>query len=367
MHAVITPDARLLLQGVTGPLQIDDARWERILRLARMSGLHGRLAAVNASNPTLTEPVRRHLTSAARVAAHRTQMLHAELAALAALCTDDFPVVVLKGGAYLLQEQAIAVGRFVSDVDLLVPRDHLRTMEHRLRSAGWTSAPLHAYDERYYRDWSHETPPMRFPGRLLEVDLHHAITPVTGSLHFDPQPLFEASEPLPGSPLRTLSHEDQVLHACLHCFHDGDLGLRLREVVDIDGLLRTFAERPGFWERLVRRALKLGVHRPLWYALHFAAEWLQHPVPRHAMDVLPVPSNSARRWMDALVPLAMLPSDPDHPVPPLVAFARTAMLTRYHLLRMPPRLLIPHLIRKTWRRLRARHENASPEGDAGQA
>ena len=74
-------------------------------------------------------------------AAHQPKLSCAEVAALSELCTDDFPVVLLKGGAYLLQEQAIAVGRFVSDVDLLVPRDHLRTMEHRLRSAGVPPLP----------------------------------------------------------------------------------------------------------------------------------------------------------------------------------------------------------------------------------
>jgi hypothetical protein len=38
---------------------------------------------------------------------------------------------------------------------------------------------IDAYAERYYREWSHELPPMRFPGHPVEVDLHHTITPVT--------------------------------------------------------------------------------------------------------------------------------------------------------------------------------------------
>jgi hypothetical protein len=281
-------------------------------------------------------------------------MARAELFHLAPLVGADFPVIVLKGGAYILQRRKLADGRFISDVDLLVPGEHLRTMENRLRAAGWQAEKLDPYDERYYRDWSHETPPMRFPGHSLEVDLHHAITPVTGSLAFDPAGLFERSEPIPGTPFRALCAEDQVLHACLHCFHDGELDLRVREVVDIDGLLRTFADNEGFWGLLVARAAELGLQHPLWYGLHFAQAWLECPVPSNVLKSLPTPTSLRRAAMDVLVPLAMLPPDPDFPPTFRVRLARTLMQIRYHLLRMPPQLLAPHLARKSLRRLRAR-------------
>lgn len=347
-------DIALLMRGLREPLSIDEARWERLLRIARASGLHARLAAANLDKATTTDVVRRHLLSSARIAAYRAQMVRAELFHLTPLVTDDFPVIVLKGGAYILQGRALAEGRFVSDVDLLVPNAHLRAMESRLRAAGWQPEKLDPYDERYYRDWSHETPPMRFPGHSLEVDLHHAITPVTGSLAFDPASLFARSEPIPGTPFRALCAEDQVLHACLHCFHDGELDLRVREVVDIDGLLRTFAARGGFWDRLLARAAELGLQRPLWYGLHFARNWLDCPVPSAVPDALPAPHTLSRAAMDALVPLAMLPPDPDFPPSLHVRVARTLMRTRYHLLRMPLQLLVPHLARKTLRRLKAR-------------
>ena len=354
MTPPLSRELQLLLRALSEPLDTDSATWERLLRLARMTALHGRLAAANRDNPTVPAPVRRHLLSAERVCAFNNQMLRAELAALATLCDRSFPVLVLKGGAYALQGQRFAHGRFVSDVDLLVPREHLRTMEQGLRAAGWVPAQLDPYDERYYRDWSHETPPMRFPGRFLEVDLHHAITPVTGSLHFDPAPLFDASVPLADSPFRTLSAEDQVLHACLHCFQDGDLALRVREVVDIDGLVRAAATQHGFWTRLVGRAGQLGLQRPLWYGLHFAHAWMETPLPQSALTALPAPSALARRLMDRLVPLVMLPPDPDHPPPASVRVARLAMLARYHLQRMPPSMLLPHLARKATVRLRER-------------
>jgi hypothetical protein len=354
MSPTLAPELKHLLHGMHDVIRADLPCWERILRLARMTGLHGRLAAANNDRASVPASIQRHLLSADRISRFNAQMLHAELHALAPLCTGEFPVIALKGSAYAMQHLSVASGRFVSDVDLLVPRAHVRNMEQRLLEAGWEATELGAYDERYYRDWSHETPPMRFPGHFLEVDLHHAITPVTGSLAFDPAPLFERSEPIPGTPFRTLAAEDQLLHACLHCFHDGDLGLRVREVVDIDGLAREFSTRPGFWDTLLARANELGLERPLWYGLHYASSWLGCPVPNAVMAALRAPSRLTRRTMDRLLPLAMLPSDPDGPPPMKVSLARNAMLVRYHLLRMPLHMLLPHLARKAALRLRAR-------------
>lgn len=366
MNPQPSAECTLLLRGLREPLQIGGAQWDRVLRLARMTGLHGRLAAANLDTPALPDAVRRHLLSAARMSAFSARMLDAEIRAVAPLCTAEFPVIALKGGAYALQGLAFAHGRFVSDIDLLVPAGALRTMEHALLRAGWEAARLEPYDERYYRNWSHETPPMRFPGHVLELDLHHAITPVTGRLHFNPAPLFEASVAVPGTPFRVLSPEDQVLHACVHCFQDGDLALRLREIADMDGLLRSFADRQGFWRRLGKRALQLGLGGELRFGLHYAHEWMRTPVPADVLASLPAPKGPTAWLMAQCIPLAMLPSDPDHPPSTTVRLARLAMLARYHLRRMPPHMLLPHLTRKAILRLRGHRGQAEGEKDEGQ-
>lgn len=357
-------DCALLLRGLQEALELPDARWDRVLRLARMTGLHGRLAAANADNPTVPERVRRHLLSATRMADFSARMLDAELRDVAPLCASAFPVIALKGGAYALQGLGFARGRFVSDIDLLVPASALRSMEQRLHAAGWETAMLDPYDERYYRDWSHETPPLRFPGHFLELDLHHAVTPVTGRLHFDPAPLFDESLPVPGTPFRVLSPRDQVLHACVHCFQDGDLALRVREIADIDGLLRSFAGMSGFWPGLVERARELGLERPLRHGLHFARSWMKTPVSDETLASLPAPSAALRGPMEACISLAMLPSDPDRPPGMSVRLARLAALMRYHVLRMPLGMLLPHIARKAWLRARRRAPGTANE-DAG--
>lgn len=357
MTPIHRDEVLLLLHGLGHSLSIDDRRWERLLRLARTSGLHARLAERNLNQVPTGSVVHRHLLSATRIANHRQHLVREELFHLSPLCSGDFPVIVLKGAGYILQEREIARGRFASDVDLLVPKSHLRTMEDRLRRAGWESAQIDPYDERYYRDWSHETPPMRFPGRRLEVDLHHAITPVTSQMAFDPAPLFERCEPIPGTPFHALCPEDQLLHACLHCFQDGELDLRLREVADIQGLLREFVTLPDFPAHLITRAKQLGLERPLWYGLHFSTAWYPDQAKRPEWQALQEPPWLARRLMAWLLPLAMFPSDPDYPPPVGARLARKAMQMRYHLQRMPLPLLLPHLLHKTLRRWRERHKH----------
>ena len=65
--------------------------------------------------------------------------------------------------------------------------------------------------------------------------------------------------------------------------------------------------------------------------------------------------------MDALVPRAMLPPEPERGDGGLGGrLARTVLLIRYHLLRMPLRLLLPHLVRKAWRRLLQRLAKKAP-------
>ena len=95
-------------------------------------------------------------------------------------------------------------GRLLSDVDLLVPRERLDSFEQTLLGHGWESVKLEEYDQRYYRTWMHELPPLSHPERGLEVDIHHTISPLTSRLSPDPARLIADSIPLADSRLRIL-------------------------------------------------------------------------------------------------------------------------------------------------------------------
>ena len=109
---------------------------------------------------------------------------------------------------------------------------------------GWATSKTTAYDQRYYRRWMHELPPLRHISRQTMLDVHHAILPITARLKPDSAKLLAASRPIAGEPrLRVLAPVDMVLHSATHLFCNEDVGNGLRDLVDLDSLLREFAQR----------------------------------------------------------------------------------------------------------------------------
>ena len=346
-----------LLTDPSGAPSVDETEWNSVVRWARSSRLlatlYARVARAGLAE-TLPDRVRAAMVSEARLARHRAQMARFEMFELArALATFDAPRILLKGAAYLAQDLQVSEGRFLSDIDLLVPRSQLDDAEQLLVRAGWQPQQVDSYDEHYYRAWSHELPPMRFPGRSLELDLHHTILPVTGRIRPDASALFEAAIPVPGTPFHALCPADQVLHACAHLFQDSDLTHRLRDLADIDALLRHYGSDREFWPELTRRASRHALARPCWYALRYCKRYFQTPVPEDLMRGAR-PSVPVRSMMDRLAPAALPPVDPDRPAGIASRLAQRALLARSLWLRMPVWLLVYHSAMKFARRLRER-------------
>ena len=340
--------------GAARDLSLDE--WDRVVRTGRAARLLATLRQRLDEGGALADvpaPVRNHLDSEAAVARYRKQMALRDLHQLAGvLAPVAGPIVLLKGAAYIAQGLRIADGRVVSDVDLMVPREWLADVEARLLEAGWEVGEVDPYDERYYRDWSHEVPPMRYPGSLLELDLHHAILPPIARVRADPAPLFAASLPAAGTMFRVLAPEDQIAHACVHVFVDSNLADRLRDVVDLDGLLRQFAAQPGFWVRLCARAAELGLGRGVWYGLRYASLLVATPVPDFVWERMAAhaPGAIVRGFMDWLVANALAPLPLERSPPIAARLARGLANLRYFWIRMPLPILLRHAAVKGLRR-----------------
>src|SRR5207248_128819 len=162
----------------------------------------------------------------------------------------------------------------------------------------------------------------------------------------NPEKLITASIPLEGTNFRVLAPADMVLHSAAHAFQDGDLTRGLRDLVDIDGLLRYFSQKKTFWAELAARAEDLNLGRPLYYALRYSHFYLQTPIPQAILG-------RSKRWQPAWPASVMmdvavgklLTSGPWHK-DVLFKLSQQLLYIRSHWLRMPPYLLIPHLVRK---------------------
>ncbi len=352
----------LLRAALEDPLQLPGwpaADLDLVLRLLRRARLLGRVGwklSESGQLERLPQPARDQFTSALVMVRARERLARWELECLAATLSDPSvgTVVLLKGCAYLLGNLPNCPGRLFADVDILVAEDRLDAAESRLCRDGWASKPLTPYDDQYYRRWTHELPPMVHADREVEVDLHHDLVMRTARLRTDARLLLASARPLAGTPYHLPDPVDLVLHAMTHLLHGGEMDDALRELVDVDLLLRHFAgAEPAFWERFWPRAMAMGLARPAFLGLRYAARLLATPIPSEVLAASrsAAPPRPLLGVLDRLVPLALFPDHPDQPAVRVPA-ARLLLYVRAHWLRMPPALLARHLTYKAWLRLR---------------
>ena len=343
--------------------------WERVIRLSRRLRLLGRLAESLEAASLLQQvpaPAARHLVAELQYSRWRTGALLWALERLSAMLGDvPYPLVLLKGAAYIGQGLAFAAGRLPSDIDILVPREHLAHAQGLLLAAGWSEAELDDHDRQYYHEWSHEVPPMQHPLHGLELDLHHNILPPMAHTRVDAQLLLARLQPSRWPRWQVFHAHDQVLHSAAHLFYDSEARDRLRDLVDLDGLLRHFGATAGFWDGLPDRAAELGLSEPLALACHFTTQWLQTPVPEAARRRIESagPSALRRAWLHRLLSAILMPTEPDDAPPWQQQLAALILLARYHYRRMPLKILLPHL----WHKLRAGRRAAAADAAAAAA
>ena len=322
------------------------------LRVARRARLLGRLAAAFESAERMHELpvlVRDQLVSARVMADARVRLADWELDRIAwAMRGDATPLVLMKGCAYLALGLPNTGGRLFADVDLLIAKDKLESVETVLNEHGWETTKLSPYDQNYYRVWTHELPPVTHRERDVEIDLHHNIVPQTGRLKPMAQKLLDEARQVEGTRYHVLDAPDLLLHTMTHLMFDADLGDQLRDLVDIQVMAEHFARGDAeFWSRLMSRAAELDLTRPAYYALRYAHRLLGADIPDSVLEASAgwAPPSPVVRLMDAMVPRALFPQDPDQP-DRFSAFCRFALYLRSHWIRMPPWLLAYHLTYK---------------------
>ena len=362
------PPLDLLLLPLRSPERLGElspGQWDLLLRQGRRADVLARVAARldETAHWSLVPPeVARHLRSMQLLARRQHEELRHETEQLRQVFQRrGLPLVLLKGAAYVLQGLRVGEGRMVSDIDILVPRERLAEAESALMMHGWVSTNHDAYDQRYYRTWMHELPPMRHLHRGTVLDLHHALVPPSGRLRADASAVLADIRALAGHDgVFTLSPTDMVLHSAAHLYAEGELELGCRGLLDIDLLLGQFGADADFWPALTARAEMMQWQRPLAQALVYVDELLHTPLPAPTLAwARAAHRGAAHGWraglLDAMYRRALRPdhaSLSDRWTP----LARAGLYVRGHWLRMPPWLLAGHLARKSWMALRAPRE-----------
>jgi len=342
------------------------AGWDVLIRQARSAGLLARIACMleaQGSMDFVPAAPRAHLKSAITFADAQHADAMRELAHIdRAIAPTGVRPVLLKGAAYVAAGLLPAMGRVFTDVDILVPKSRLGEVEAALMSNGWVTTHHSEYDQRYYREWMHELPPLRHVTRQTVLDVHHAILPDTARLKPSSAKLLASARPLlPSQRYAVLAQVDIVLHSMVHLFHNDDLSHSLRDLSDLDLLLRHLGHTPNFWADLVERASELDLKRPLFYGLRYTKMRLSTPVPPEALACASqggpgrlLTMVSDWLWARALRPRHKTASDVS------TSIALFALYVRAHWLRMPPFMLIRHLAVKALRLNQGRTAVSTP-------
>lgn len=342
----------LLISVLKDPAQVQQLNaknWDLLVRQARHANLLGRLYHVLQNSgllPAIPERPHNHLFSGSVMADRQHLSIRHEVDfLLETFGSRRIPLILLKGAAYVLADLPAASGRVFADVDILIPYEQLGEAESALMLTGWVTTALDAYDQRYYRRWMHELPAMQHMFRGTTLDVHHTILPPTSRLKPDPSLLIEASIEVTGmSGVRVLCPCDMVLHSATHLFHEGEPDNLLRDLTDLDLLLRYFEVNEGFWSELIGRATQLQLVEPLRLALRYTSRILGTPIPPSIMEETRAlkAGGIGQQLLDAIYLRVLLPqhqstADAYSPV------ARKLLYIRSHWLRMPPYLLAYHL------------------------
>jgi antitoxin component of MazEF toxin-antitoxin module len=112
----------------------------------------------------------RHFKNADVLADNHKQQVLFEAKELKSMLGNGYEYLLfLKGAGYTLSKDKVGETRVYNDIDVLADKSSIENIERRLCMLGWMSEELTDHDEKYYRKWAHEIPPLRH-GKRGEPD-----------------------------------------------------------------------------------------------------------------------------------------------------------------------------------------------------
>lgn len=187
----------------------------------------------------LPQKLKEHLTASEHAYVNQKAQLQFEAEEFSCLLSPlGINWVYLKGSAYHLADMSEFRGRMMADIDILVSEQDLPLVESTLASNGWVQSHVNDYDDKFYREWSQEIPPLHHFERRTELDLHFNILPKTIQQSPNSEVLVENSLTLePGSQkekgARILSPEAMAIHSSVHLFYESEFHKGFRDLYDL--------------------------------------------------------------------------------------------------------------------------------------
>lgn len=351
-------ESNILIRVLKNPNLMENlsvVEWNKLLREAKISNLAGRLSAdaehigFKEKLPLKVQNIFKSYDYSSRSS---QRMIRWEMNRVKrALVGEDYKVILLKGAAYIAKELKCTRGRVSVDLDILVKKNKIDFAEDKFLRHGWEHHVENDYDQKFYREYSHELPPLIHPDRQISIDVHHSILPVTSRVYPDMAKLVDAAVPSVDG-FYTFSNVDIVLHSVVHLWQDGEVRSSLRNLLEQHDMFEEFGKDQKFWDALVPRAVELGFTRALYYALRYCKMIMGTNIPARVMKDIGQysPNGLIRVLMDWMVPGVISPTLGSKGLSRWLSM--NGLYIRSHWLRMPPLMLAKHLSTKMIMRIK---------------
>lgn len=325
--------------------------WQNVIFVLREAKLLGSLyhTAKQAScYDDYPDYAQKHLFSAQIYAQRQAQQITFESLEIRALLEQvGVTAVFLKGAGYTLRNSLNGRGRVCSDIDILVTKENLPKAERHLKSNRWQSEQLNDYDEKYYRQWAHEIPPLFQINRATVLDMHHNVyLPISGrSPDID---LFLDSRDKTESGCFVLNPRLSLLHSIIHLFTNEDSSSWMRDLFDIYLLAKEFND-DNLWEDIIELGNKTNFQFEVYCCLKALEYYSLMTLDRTSKKFIEGFEVTKRQsW---ILENAILPAFcPEHSLlmTNKISRAKNLVYLRGHWIKMPLGVLIKHFTFKSF-------------------
>jgi hypothetical protein len=324
--------------------------WAQIVRVLRyqqcLARFGWRLEQLGLS-ADLPEFVKNHIKNAELIAQKQNFQVQYEAALLQRLLKPlSAHVLFLKGAAYSLSDNdTVGRGRTYSDIDLLVDKTSLPLIEQELCLYGFFAEDLDEYDQKYYREWSHEIPPLRHSNRGTVLDIHHNLLPIVTGRAPDISLFFKHIQTTAAG-YTVFSPAAMFLHSTIHLILSEEIKHGFRDLTDLFLLLEQ-NQNNAFWQELLSLSVDSGFTTEFFLALRYIDKILGFAIPGEVTQKLAAykPAGYKLTYLDFIF---MRKLKPTHPCLANNSdlLADWLLLLRGHYLKMPIHILLKHLGRK---------------------
>jgi len=262
--------------------------------------------------------------------------------------------IILKGAAYSATNLSASIGRTFNDIDILVEKSEIDVIESELWFLGFMPIKEDDYDKLYYRQWMHEIPPLQHIKRKTVLDVHHNILPLTSATSVNVKKLTESSTIIAGyQRLSVLSPQALILHSATHLFHEGEFDKGIRDLIDLELLFQQYFQEKHTFKDLISLAKTTGLVKELFYATRYVKIVLTLELTQDEWTQMNQfsPKKSKLAFLDFCF-LSIFTPNHSSCMTWKKSLATFLLYWRGHLLRMPLKLLIPHLIKKSFMQIR---------------